>query len=228
MTADQAREAGVPETERDLYFCVGHGKTNMARRGNRVGWRKFASVRLGNGGTGLLAGMRSDEVGVVTPWEWPTIKSITEAVLDDALTAIKKRIGAGDYRASEQAAAWAGNIVAEVLGIDLDDKANKRRIKAMLKQWKRTVTFAPKTGLTRSGCHGNVSSPSSTRRCEKFATPQKSAVRQGVASVAKTNPDTLPHHHHHPVGGVVWQRVVENLNRRRKVWQCGATIAQNT
>ena len=92
-------------------------------------------VSLGNGGKGNLAQLKSDKVGVVTRWEWPSNASFTEGVTGDQLKAIKNRLLLGEHRESDQAKEWAGKVVAEVLEIDLDNKAEKYRVVKMLKTW---------------------------------------------------------------------------------------------
>jgi len=41
----------------------------------------------------------------------------------------------GNYRKSDQAKGWIGYAVAEVLGLDPSDEADKKQIKAILKKW---------------------------------------------------------------------------------------------
>lgn len=40
-----------------------------------------------------------------------------------------------EWRASSQATAWAGKAVADVLELDLSDRAARERVKTMLKIW---------------------------------------------------------------------------------------------
>lgn len=106
-------------------------------------WRRFVSVPLGNG-KGVLN--KGDEIGVVEAWSWPSRDDLAEreakaraAVVADVpavvLNGIQTRLAAADYKASEQAKNWAGTVVAEILDIDLSDKAEKRRVKEMLTAW---------------------------------------------------------------------------------------------
>ena len=72
---------------------------------------------------------------MVTKWDWPTDKSFVEDVTADQLKAIKNLLILGEHRESDQAKEWAGLVVAEVLEIDLDNKAEKARVVKMLKAW---------------------------------------------------------------------------------------------
>ncbi len=71
----------------------------------------------------------------MTRWYWPSNASFTEDVTGEQLQAIKNRLKIGMHRESEQAKEWAGYVVAEVLGIDMDNKAEKARVVKMLKTW---------------------------------------------------------------------------------------------
>jgi hypothetical protein len=138
MSATQAKDAGLSEQDRYGYFSINHGKSNLTPLSNKMDWRRLEGVPLGNG-RGLTR--PQDFAPVVIEWQWPSMEKQLEAVSDEALVAIKKRIGGGDYRYNEQAATWAGIIVADVLKIDLDERTEKGRVKRMLKQWEKEGHF---------------------------------------------------------------------------------------
>jgi hypothetical protein len=48
---------------------------------------------------------------------------------------VQRAIGEGEWRENAQAAQWAGKAVATVLGLDAEKKADKSRIKSMLRTW---------------------------------------------------------------------------------------------
>jgi len=56
----------------------------------------------------------------------------------DDLRAVQNKVASGKWRDSVQAADWVGLAVAEVLGLDLDDPADKLRAKVLLKGWLET------------------------------------------------------------------------------------------
>jgi hypothetical protein len=51
------------------------------------------------------------------------------------LLAVQHKIAAGNWRESAQAKEWAGNAVAEVLGLDFAEKGARDRVKRMLAIW---------------------------------------------------------------------------------------------
>ncbi|MEH2480156.1 hypothetical protein V1282_003513 [Nitrobacteraceae bacterium AZCC 2146] len=138
MSSDEADKAGIPQEERFDYFKLGIGKANLARRSGYSDWRKTESVYLKNSPHWTVPG---DYVGVVTKWEWPSEEDIVEQVADGALATIKERIRAGDFKENQQALDWAGYVFAEVLAMDADDKAIRKKITAMMAALVRAKEF---------------------------------------------------------------------------------------
>lgn len=136
MSANQAKDAGLSEQDRYGYFSITHGKANLTAMSSKLDWRRLDGVPLGNG-RGLTK--PQDFAPVVVEWQWPSMEKQLEAVSDEALVAIKKRIGGGDYWVSEQSKTnWAGIIVADILKVDLDDKTEKNRVVRLLKFWQKS------------------------------------------------------------------------------------------
>lgn len=126
MSKEEAERAGVEKPR--SYFRVDNGKANMAPPPDTSTWYRMANVNLGNG-DGLTPG---DNVGVVTPWEWPdAFAGITAA----DLLAVQRRVDGGQWRENAQAKDWVGHAVAEVLGLDLSEKADKQKVKGLLATW---------------------------------------------------------------------------------------------
>jgi hypothetical protein len=140
MTEDEASRAGV-ENHR-TFFRVENGKANLAPPSDKATWRKLIGVDLFNGTAAYPGG---DNVGVVVPWEWP---DAFDGVDLTTLKAVKARLATGQWRANEQADAWAGRAVAEVLSIDAgppekakrskEQNAARAKVRTMLKTWIRT------------------------------------------------------------------------------------------
>ncbi len=120
MTKEQAEQAGVDD--RKSYFCVADVGGNLAPPSEEADWYHFENVRLANG----------DNVGAAVKWKWP---SAFQEMAPADLLAVQKRIAAGEWRESEKAADWAGQAVADVLGLDLNSPAARRDIRTMLKTW---------------------------------------------------------------------------------------------
>jgi hypothetical protein len=137
MTADQAKAAGLESPAG--YFSAINDKENLTPQTGLRDWYKMESVSLGNGGTGNLAALRSDNIGVVTRWNFPSNASFTEDVTADQLQAIKNLLKIGEHRKDNQAADWAGYAVGKVLGLGASKAAMKphdrKRITLMLNTW---------------------------------------------------------------------------------------------
>lgn len=136
MSKDERERAGVKPSE--AYFRVENGKANLAPPSEGADWYQVASVDLGNGSEYEP----SDNVGAVRRWKWP---DPFDGVTAGDLYAVQKAIEAGQWRESPQAKDWAGKAVADALGLDLDDKADRQKVKALLGTWikaeaLRTVT----------------------------------------------------------------------------------------
>ncbi|MGH6978003.1 MAG: AAA family ATPase [Brevundimonas sp.] len=126
MTKDEAERAGVDKAR--SYFRVDSGKANLAPPPDGSTWYRMASVDLGNG-TGIRP---SDNVGVVSSWQWPDPFSGVGA---SDLYAVQKVVDGGSWRENIQAGDWVGKAVAEAMGLDLEDRAAKQKVKGLLKTW---------------------------------------------------------------------------------------------
>jgi hypothetical protein len=126
MTKDEAARAGIDNPR--LYFKTFNDKANLQPPADKADWFKLVSIDLGNG---LLEGA-GDSVGVVTQWEWPDpLAGMTGADFDT----VSASIGSGKWRESPQASKWVGKAVAEALELNVENKADKAKILAMLKVW---------------------------------------------------------------------------------------------
>lgn len=125
MTAEEAEKAGVENPRQ--YFHVTMGKVNLVADPGKATWHRLVSVNLGNG---TLAYPEGDAVGVVTAWDWPdAFDGVSAAVLEEVM----RRLGAADDeldgQENEQAARWAGYVVADVLGLDCGPRKKSDRAK---------------------------------------------------------------------------------------------------
>ncbi len=125
MTKEDALKAGV-ENHRRYFRADDEAKGNLAPPAARATWYHLASVNLDNGDEDNDA----DDVGVVTPWEWP---DASKNLSHDNIRTIQKAIAAGKWREHVLADAWAGHAVAQALGWNKDDKATKEKARGVLK-----------------------------------------------------------------------------------------------
>ena len=135
MSAIEAAKAGVDQDCRFDYFTLGNGKSNLRRRSGGVEWRRMVSVPLGNGGIGNMANIMGDQIGVVEQWHWPSSGAIMDGIPETAIFSAKALIADGNYKAHDQAKNWAGNVIANVLQLDLEVKSDKARCKTILSEW---------------------------------------------------------------------------------------------
>jgi hypothetical protein len=137
MTADQAKAAGLESPAG--FFSAINDKENLTPQTGLRDWYKMESVSLGNGGTGNLAALRSDNIGVVTRWQYPSNASFTEDVTGEELQAIKNWLKIGSHRKDSQCSDWAGYAVGKVLNLgtskDTMKDHDRQRIKRMLDTW---------------------------------------------------------------------------------------------
>ena len=121
MTDEMRAEAGVQD-DPATFFSIQRDKANLAPVGNRV-WRRMASVQLANG----------DSVGVAEVWEYPdTFDGVTAA----DLLRVQRALDGKAMRYSDQAGDdWAGVTVAEVLGLPVTTKAERKRVKQIIEAW---------------------------------------------------------------------------------------------
>src|SRR5258707_4463356 len=115
MTNEEAKAAALQSPSG--YFSAKDDKQNLTLKTGTRDWYKMESVSLGNGGKGNLSILRSDSIGVVTRWQWPTQASFVEEVTGQQLQAIKDRLKAKAYRKDAQSKSGAGYVVAAGLCI---------------------------------------------------------------------------------------------------------------
>ena len=124
MSEEEGTKAGV-ENHR-LFFRAFNDKANLAPPVTVSDWYRLASVWLDNGPGG------GDSVGVVTHWEWPDpMTGITGNDFERVAVVIRS----SDWRKDVRSANWVGHAVARGLGLDIDIKADKAKIVALLKAW---------------------------------------------------------------------------------------------
>jgi hypothetical protein len=126
MSKEDAAKTGV---ERMRHFSVEPAKQNLAPPSEARIWRALVAVGLGNGNNDYP----EDKVAVVTAWHWP---NAFDGITPSDLLAVQRRIAGGsEWRADSRAQMWAGKAAAEVLGLNINDKAHRSRVSLMLKAW---------------------------------------------------------------------------------------------
>ena len=123
MTEEEAAKAGVDNHR--AFLRVGDVESNLAPPSSEVNqWFQKLSVDAPNG----------QSVGVIAPWQWPDMFS---GVTKEHAARVRGEIDrmASPPRQNIQADAWAGHVVANVLGLNSANKADKNRAQSILKTW---------------------------------------------------------------------------------------------
>ena len=124
MTEAEGTKAGVEDFRR--YFKIGEMESNLAPpSSNRSRWFEKESVTVPNG----------QSVGTVAPWSWP--EAFSGITTDDARR-VRAAVLLRDKnppRHDSQATDWVGHLIADVLGLDMNEPVDKARIKEMQKTW---------------------------------------------------------------------------------------------
>jgi hypothetical protein len=134
MTEDEAVRLGIDPSEAKSIMRLDDAKANLAPPASAAVYRKMVGVQIANG----------EWVGVCTPYKLPdafdgvsgkdarTIQRIVANALED-----------GDpYRESVQSKRWVGIAVADLLDIDITEKAGKTKVSSIVKTWLKTGVLA--------------------------------------------------------------------------------------
>jgi hypothetical protein len=139
MSVTEAKDFKIDADDRFEYFTVSNGKPNMTTRGKPV-WRHLRSQTLPNRGV-VEPG---DDVQVVTSWRPPSKQGVKPE--DEAR--LRELAATGQYRWDMRSSLWFGNQVADVLGLDVNDK---KTIKAHMQAMKRRSVIATELRRHRRG-----------------------------------------------------------------------------
>jgi len=126
MTAAEAKRFGVEGESRRRYFRIYDDKSNRAPPAEASEWFQLESVPLGNGEHG------GDSLPVVVPW---TPSDAFDEVSLGYLRTVQDVLATGAYRVNSQAKPWAGEAVAQVMGLELTRPADMARVKTLLRTW---------------------------------------------------------------------------------------------
>jgi hypothetical protein len=150
------------------FFKASYGKTSLRPRTASEEWYRFQNVKLANG----------DEVGAISATPKPTpLENVSEGDLEKAQAAIAE----GQWRLDFQSKEWAGVQIAAALGLDVEVRAEKDRVKGLIKAWTKQGHFVvvehpdPKTKKGKKRFlepHRSATpSPTPCEAADTFATP---------------------------------------------------------
>lgn len=133
MTEAEGAQAGVEDFR--LYFRIAEAESNLAPpSADRNQWFEKTGVEIGNGAS----------YPTIRKWTWPeAFTGVTPNHACQVRALIADRAARDEpARENAQAKDWAGHIVAEVLCLDLAKKADKARVKTVLRKWIETGVLA--------------------------------------------------------------------------------------
>lgn len=121
MSQADADRAGIVEGDRWRYVRLDSGKANMAPP-EAARWLQHASEILPCG----------ELVGVAVPWKFPdAFAGMTGA----DVFKVRELARTGAHRSDPRSPEWFGNPVADMLGIDVGEKAGRARVNTLVKTW---------------------------------------------------------------------------------------------
>jgi hypothetical protein len=121
MTPTLAQRARIKEHDRQGYFRADRGKGNITPP-SKATWYHIRAVPCANG----------EDTPTVTSWAFP---GAFDGVTPDHMRRVRAMAAEGNYRKDPRAENWIGLAVAEVLELDLEDDADRKQIKEILKTW---------------------------------------------------------------------------------------------
>jgi AAA domain/RepB DNA-primase from phage plasmid len=127
MTAEEAELPKIPDEERRHYLRVSRDKTNMAPPGKAT-WVHLVNVELPNA-DGVKPG---DQVQAIEAWDYP--QPLDNVTADD-MRWIRDTVRGQNYRADPRSPDWVGRPLASRLGLDPDERGDRKKLSAILRVW---------------------------------------------------------------------------------------------
>lgn len=138
MEPEEAARFGL-DTHVNHFRIDGAGKNNLSAPSDKADWFERIGVQMPNG----------DWCAVVQKWVPPD--AFAGVTSDHAKRMQIALMDAPEpYRESAQSPQWAGNVVASILDLDVEDKAVRARIKSILRQWIATGVLGTDTWRDKS------------------------------------------------------------------------------
>ena len=146
MTEKEAEDAGLNPARRKFYFREDFESNLYPPSAENAVWYEKVSVDLENAADGY----ESDKIGVVVQWNFPQVDDSDITLMQQAAI-LTKLLEREAWRADGQATDWVGKPIAEVLGLDLELKVNRKRVKGIVEKlvaWGKLHPVAMKVNRT--------------------------------------------------------------------------------
>lgn len=128
MDKGDAERFGIEDEDRHRFIRVYDDKNNRAPPAGKSDWFRMESVSLGNG----PLNSEGDSLPVLVPWSPPD--AFADVTTDD-LRRVQSVVASADWRKDPQCGNWAGYAVAQALGLNGENKADRAKIKQLLSTW---------------------------------------------------------------------------------------------
>jgi hypothetical protein len=134
MPLDEASRLGIDEAEARSIFRVDDGKANLAPPADKALYRKMVGVKIDNG----------EWIGVCVPFKLPdAFDGVSAKDAKKAQQIVADAHSNGEpLRESSQASNWVGVPIADMLDIDITEKAGKAKVASIIKTWIKTNVLA--------------------------------------------------------------------------------------
>jgi hypothetical protein len=120
MNEGEAEKAGIEANERWRYLRI--DRVSNITPPEEASWRQLTSTTLPCG----------DSIGVCTTWKFPS--AFSDVTTADVFWVRKVAQGRA-FRADTQAKNWIGHVIAGHFGLNMDNKADKAKVKQIVKVW---------------------------------------------------------------------------------------------
>jgi hypothetical protein len=144
MSADDAKRAKIEEERRRFYFWVNpSAKANIVPPATKRSWYHLASVDLEN----AKDLWESDSIGVVERWDVPDSMDSVTGLHVQKLAALLQGVDdtylAEHCRDSSASPKWIGNLIAEIMDVDISDPGERNAVKQIIKGWVASGVLIP-------------------------------------------------------------------------------------
>jgi hypothetical protein len=134
MPLDEASRLGIDEAEARSIFRVDDGKANLAPPADKALYRQMVGVKINNG----------EWIGVCVPFKLPdAFDGVSAKDAKKAQQIVADAHTDGEpLRESSQSAKWVGLPIADMLDIDITEKAGRARVASIVRTWIKTNVLA--------------------------------------------------------------------------------------
>jgi hypothetical protein len=139
MSTEEADNFSISHDRRRFYFWVNpYGKSNITPPNKSRVWYQMASFDFNNG----TDEWDNDSVGVAESWNVPdSLEGVTGCHVEELsrklLNATDEYLLTNCRKDVQAKGSWIGYLIAEIVGLDADDRMEQNKIKGIVQEWLR-------------------------------------------------------------------------------------------